>query len=159
MSTKSVPKLLAKVESLKKATARARDKAGEVASELVRTAVTGGTAFTAGLVTGRYGEAKTKLFGVPGTLAVAGGAHLFALLGVGKGAEEHVRSIGNGSLSAYLTTQGLKVGAKMAAEASAPKTSGDDLMLGNDPVQALLNPSMAGGEALNLEVPDYVPAD
>lgn len=113
----SIKKAQQQIQSLRMGTRRARQKAGEVTEKLVRTAEIGGTSFGFGFLNGRQGG--VELFGVPIELAVGIGANLFAMMGVGRGMETHLASVGDGALAAYFHTLGRGVG----KAALTPKTA------------------------------------
>lgn len=114
MSTALVKKWQHKAEMAKKASARAREKAGELMKTTLDAGIAGGTAFGLGALHARAeGEAtpeKAKeaysIFGIPLPLAVAAAAHGAALFGVGHGMEQHFRSAGNGAIAAHLFLTG-----------------------------------------------------
>lgn len=112
VSFKEALALREKVARLQHSTKKARQKAGEVVQEVVRTAEVGGAAFALAYIDGkraREGKPHLDIFGVPGTLAVGVGAKVAALMGVG-GAEEHVKAIGDGALAAYFANVGFTAG-------------------------------------------------
>lgn len=146
-SIATLNKMKARIEGFRKATARAREKAGEATQTIVASAEIGGAAFLHGLATGRYGEEKLKIAGVPLGLGLGVGANVLALVGVGRGMEDHLRNLGNGALAGYLSNLGLRTGAKLKSEAGV---SGE--LPGDDAVMQLLTPgSVSGGEGVYAE--------
>jgi hypothetical protein len=119
-------KLQKRAVSLQASTKRARENAGQVVNHVVRTGEVAGTAFGLGVVQGRTGG--MAFFGVPLELGLGVGAHAFALLGVGRGAETHLAAVGDGALAAYFGTMGRGVGKTMKGGAvSGSKQAGRGL--------------------------------
>lgn len=119
MASNSIAKLQHQVAMARKSTQRAREKAGELMSQALETGLSGGTAYAFGVWEGSISDADYKrfeLFGVPAPLAVGIGAHAAALFGVGKGMEQHFRSVGNGAISAHLFALGRQMGRGMLAK-------------------------------------------
>jgi hypothetical protein len=107
------------LERAQSATKRAREKAGEMTETAIGVVTTAGTAFGFGYLEGRVTDKKQfeLVPGLPLPLAVGAAAHVFALLGVGRGMETHLKNIGNGALAAHLNGLGRQVGAKAKATA------------------------------------------
>lgn len=121
MASMSLSRLNHQLAVAKKASARARAKAGELMETALDTGLTGGTAMALGVWSkSQPGSFKDLMFGVPAPLAIGLGAHAAALFGVGRGMDKHVRSIGNGAIAAHL----FNVGQDIAA-AQTPSVSGD----------------------------------
>lgn len=125
-----------KVTRLQSTTKRAREKAGEVVTDLVRAAEVSGVAAAIGYLQGKRaqeGKESLSLFGVPLDLGVGVVAHVLGIMGVG-GAEDHFKAIGDGGLATYFSTLGYTAGksGKGLAEATRaaltpPKVSGASL--------------------------------
>jgi len=127
MASMSLVKAKKQIESLKQSSKRARAKAGEMTESLLTTGEVAGTAFAIGFWEGRIDNAKQfEIFSVPVPLAMGVGAHVFALLGVGRGMEGHLRSIGNGALAAHLNG----IGRRLGQEAKTTKVTSGVEMLG-----------------------------
>ena len=120
------------IERFKASTKRAREKAGEMTESVLTIAETAGTAFAVGYFAGQIdmsdeaSKKKFELFGVPYPLLVGIGAHAFALMGVGRGMESHLKNIGTGALSAHL----FGIGYNMKPNAANKKIAGDIDLLG-----------------------------
>ena len=124
MPTQSITKMRDTVSRLYATTKRAREKAGELTESVVTAAEVSGTAFAIGYWEGRIDKPEDfEVFGVPIPLAAGLGAHLFAIFGVGRSMESHMRSFGNGALAAHLNGVGRKLGQK--AKISSPAVSGE----------------------------------
>lgn len=122
--TTSITKLQKALVTAKKSSARAREKAGELMEQALDAALTGGSAWALGLWEGRAQNRKDyELFGVPAPLVVAAGAYAGMLFGVGRGMEQHVRSIGNGALAAHLNGLGRTMGQRWASSGSLTASS------------------------------------
>ena len=106
-----------KIASLTAASKRARSKAGEATENIMGAATTAGVATLFGSLRGKYGGDIMKVGGIPTDLMTAGILHSLALLGVGRGMEQHLRNAGNGALSAA----GFVWGAKMGMASLVPK--------------------------------------
>ena len=114
MASLSLVKARKKIDSLQKSTRNARKKAGEVVETVVEAGETVGTAFAFGLFEGQLKDPKSfEIFTVPIPLATGLVSHAFALMGVGKGMERHMRAIGNGALAAHLNGVGRGLGKEM----------------------------------------------
>lgn len=101
-----------KVVRLQHSTKRAREKAGEVVTDLVRAAEVSGVAAGIGFLQGKRakdGKAAISIFGVPLDLAIGATAHVLGIMGVG-GAEDHFKAIGDGGLATYFSTLGYQAG-------------------------------------------------
>lgn len=140
MASPALAKMKDRLQRMQATTRRAREKAGEVAENVVGTATTVGSAFAIGAAQGYLGEEKMKVFNVPVPLLVGLGSHLFAIMGTGGQGETHLRNIGNGSLSAYAAFAGLKMAARQKGRQIM---MGDDtqIMGQKDPVLDLLSVS------------------
>lgn len=111
MSSGAITRYKHALERAHASTKRAREKAGEVMQTAIDASLSSGTAFAFGIWNGRVGERKEyELFGVPAPLLAAVAAHGAAVMGVGRGMEGHLRSIGNGALSAHLFGIGSEMG-------------------------------------------------
>ena len=134
-----------KIEHFRKATARAREKAGEMTESVLSIAETAGTAFAVGYFAGGIDKTQDEinkaagkgsafeLFGVPYPLLLGIGAHAFALMGVGRGMESHLKNVGTGALSAHLFTIGYNMKVKYPGEGKTAVNkiiAGDVDMLG-----------------------------
>jgi hypothetical protein len=117
MASVALSKMRHQIERFKASTARAREKAGEVTHTILEIAETGGTCFAFGYYEGMITDPKKfELFSVPVPLLTGVAAHAFALLGVGRGMEDHLKAIGTGALAAHLNGIGRVMGAKHAAK-------------------------------------------
>lgn len=99
--------------------ARARtitEKSEETVGQVIRTMEVGGSAFTAGVLKGRYGT--VEIAGVPADLGAAVVLHGIGFLGGGK-YKEHLHAFGDGVLASYLTAVGAGIGDRMARESAA----------------------------------------
>lgn len=105
-----------KYTNAKKAVQRAREDARETVMAVVRSVEVGGTAFSFGIVNGRWG--RPELLGVPVDL---GGSIAFHSLGflMDKEIAGHLHNLGDGAMASYLTALGTGIGAKMLQESSA----------------------------------------
>jgi hypothetical protein len=122
MASQGLARMRHQVERFKMATKNARAKAGEVTEALLTLGETAGTAFAFGYYEGAVTSPKQfEFFGVPAPLLAGLGAHAFALLGVGRGMDEHLRAIGNGALASHLNGIGRQMG-----KAHPIKTGEDD---------------------------------
>jgi len=110
ISMRDVDKLKNRLASLKRSSAKAREKAGESVERLLMSAEVGGTAFAFGQVQARYGG--VNILGVPADLGVGIAANVMSILGVGRGMETHLANIGNGALAAYAFKTGHDMGVK-----------------------------------------------
>lgn len=120
--TTSIAKLQHKLAVARKSTARAREKAGELMETALETGLTGGMALALGVWSRSSPSSFKDLgFGVPAPLAIGIAAHAASMFGVGRGMEQHVRSLGNGAIAAHLFSVGQDM---VAAKASAPQVSG-----------------------------------
>ena len=125
MASVALSKMRNQIERFKSATKNARAKAGELTETVLNTGETVGTAFAFGYYEGSVTDPKQfELFGVAAPLLAGLGAHVFALVGVGRGMEDHLRAIGNGALAAHLNGIGRQMGKKHPIAAKA--VSGDD---------------------------------
>ncbi len=123
ISRREYDEALTTAENAKTRAKKMKDRADEAAMQLVEAAEISSSAFTIGLLDGRYGG--VEIAGVPLSLGTAAALHLTAFMGV---APRHLHAFGNGALAAYLNTLGSGVGAKMAqdnmAKMSATVTQG-----------------------------------
>lgn len=112
--TRSLAKLQSRIQTLQASNKRAREKVGETMENVLHAAESTGTAYALGYLRGKADNPnKFELVsGVPTDLSVAAGAHLMALMGVGKGMESHLAAIGNGALASYAVVQGMRHGRK-----------------------------------------------
>lgn len=100
------------VSRFKHATRKAREKAGEVVTDLVRAAEVSGVAAALGYWAGttkKAGGDHPAFFGIPADLAVGVASHVLGIMGVG-GAEDHFKAIGDGGLATYFSTLGYSAG-------------------------------------------------
>lgn len=127
MSITSLTKARAAVARAQASSKRAREKAGELMQVTVHAALTGATAYALGVLEGQLDNPKQfEFLGVPIPLAVAVGAHGAALLGVGRGMEQHFTAVGNGALAAHAAGMGRALGAELKARrGGAPAVRGD----------------------------------
>jgi hypothetical protein len=143
----SLVRLKDKLVRMQATTRRAREKAGEVAENIVGSATTVGSAFAIGAAQGYLGEEKMRVFNVPVPLIVGLGAHLAAIVGTGGQGETHLRNIGNGALAAYASFAGLKMAARQKNRQIMLGDEGQQqFVVGRDPVQELL--SVSGDDSL-----------
>ncbi len=134
------------VQRMKASSARARKKAGETMETVVRTAEVSGTAFGLGILQARSGDPEgIKVAGVNLNLGIGLGAHLFGLLGVGRGMESHLKAVGDGALGVYAFTAGLGVGGDMI--------SGEG---GRTEIMGALGPGGQGWDGIDDLEDDYV---
>lgn len=129
ITLRDAQKLKNQVTNLKKASARAREKAGEATERLLMAAEVGGTAFAFGQIQARYGG--VVILGVPSDLGLGVLANVASLLGVGRGMEAHLANIGNGALASYAFRSSYNMGvesmtkAKKAIPTQATRILGD----------------------------------
>ncbi len=96
---------------LKQRIANIQKKAEKTTEKLLRTAETGGAAFAAGVIQGRTGG--IEVVGVPLELGLGVALNVVGWFnGAGKHSE-HLNNVGDGFLSAYLTTLGRAVGVSL----------------------------------------------
>lgn len=115
--TASIAKLQHKLQLARKASARTREKAGELMEHALDAGITSGTAMALGVWSKKApGSFKDMGFGVPSPLALALGGYAASLFGVGRGMEKHIRSVANGCLAVH----GFCVGQDYAGSVSAP---------------------------------------
>lgn len=113
MSSTALIKARDHILRLQAATKRAREKSAEVMENVIVAGETVGSAFLFGMWEGRVDNPKHfELGGVPVPLLVGIGAHAFAMMGVGRGMEDHFRAVGNGALASHLNGIGRRVGAE-----------------------------------------------
>lgn len=101
-----------------RAMARARnitEKSEETIGQVIQSAEIQASAFTAGVVKGRFGS--IEIVGVPADLGAAVGGHVLAFFGGGK-YKEHIHNLSDGVLASYMTALGAGIGARMAVEAA-----------------------------------------
>lgn len=118
----TIKKLQDRLATAQRRTASVRKQAGAFVESAVRTAEICGVAFALGYFQGKKGG--WEIMGVPMELALGLVSHAAALAGIGMGAAEHVRAIGDGSLAAYMTTYGRGMGRESAAKEAKPSTKG-----------------------------------
>jgi hypothetical protein len=112
--------LRSKMARLHGATSKMRAKAGETMETMVRSGEIAATSFALGVVHTRFADAGNRppmVFGVPVELLGGVAAHAFALMGVGRGMESHMRAVGDGALAVYFSTVGRGVGKQMKSGA------------------------------------------
>lgn len=120
MSSTALVKARDHIMRLQAATKRAREKTAEVMENVITSAETVGTSFAFGLWEGRITDSKQfELGGIPIPLLAGVSAHAFALLGVGRGMEDHLRAIGNGALASHLNGIGRRVGSQSKIKKSS----------------------------------------
>jgi hypothetical protein len=104
-----------KYTNAKKSVQRAREEARDTVMAVVRSVEVGGTAFSFGIINGRWG--RPELLGIPVDL---GGS--LALHGLGfimdKEIAGHLHNLGDGAMASYLTSLGTGIGAKMLQEST-----------------------------------------
>lgn len=137
MSRSEVMRLAKKAESLQNRVKKATEKADQVIEKVVRTAEVGASAFSFGLVQGRYG--LIELAGVPIDLAAGIGGHILGFMGVGGQMNSHVHSLADGALAAYAVTMGRGAGEKWKQSAA----SGDKPIEAKQSGQSLSEREMA----------------
>lgn len=139
ISLAEAKRLQARVQSLQSSTKRAREKAGEVVTSIVRAAEVSAVAGAIGYMQGKRaadGKEAISIAGVPLDLAVGVAGHVMAVMGVG-GAEDHFKAIGDGGLATYFSTLGYTAGKSGKGLAEAAK--------------AALTPPKVSGQALSAE--------
>lgn len=127
-----------KFEAAKASSRRVRQKMGETTEALIDAGLSAGTGFALGAYAGGLkADASGKVHGwevagVPVPLAIAGAAHMAALMGVGRGMEDRLRAIGTGALTVHAFGAGRKLvearhlaaGAKVSGELPSRQGSG-----------------------------------
>ena len=122
MASTSLAKYKGMIERYKASTARAREKAGEAMETALDAGLVSGAAFAFGIWEGKVNDPEHfELVGVPVPLIAGIAGHAFALLGVGKGMEQHFRSVANGALASHLNGVGRRVGAEWDTKAKDAK--------------------------------------
>lgn len=138
ISLAEAARLRDRVQRFQNQTKKAREKAGEIVTEVVRTGEVALTAGAIGYFQGKRaaeGKDPLALFGVPLDLAVGVLAKGLAISGVGgNGAEEHFKAVGDGAIATYFSTlgftagkQGLGIADTIKKSLGAPKVSGQSL--------------------------------
>lgn len=117
LSQQEVMDLRGRAESALARAKRAMEKADVVVDRVVKTTVTGGTAFALGVAQGRYGS--VEVVGVPADLGLGVLAHVAGFAGVGGNANDYLHAVGDGALAAYLVTLGRGVGKDWAEKSGA----------------------------------------
>lgn len=109
-----------KYTSARKAVQKVRAEAQETVMSVVRSVEVGGTAFSFGIVNGRWG--RPELLGVPVDL---GGSMVLHSLGflLDKELAGHLHNLGDGAMASYLTSLGTGIGAKMLQESTAQRAA------------------------------------
>jgi len=116
LSLSQLSNLESKYTSAKKSVQRVREEAQATVMQVVRTVEVGGTAFSFGIVNGRWG--RPEFVGVPVDLLTSIGLHGLGFV-LDKEAAPHLHNLGDGALASYLTALGTGIGAKMLQESSA----------------------------------------
>lgn len=148
MATLSLKKMQRSLESAKRNSQRMRAKAREGVETVLRTGEVCGTSLLFGVVKGRTGDTPS-VAGVPLDLGLGLAGHGMAIMGIGGGMEGHLRGFADGCLASFSHTQGVAIGANMAARAgTAPATSGEEGVSG---YLDATDDEMAGGYGLTEE--------
>lgn len=149
MGSPAVRRLQKRIESMRKSTRRAREKAGEVVENVLCTAETAGTGFALGYAEARFPEAFSRgIFGVNPSLAAGIGCHAFAMFGSGN-ADDHFRAVGNGALTAYAFTKGREFASRAGISGADPS----DYLL-----DAHYEPAVSGDELAYDDIADLADA-
>lgn len=112
MNLAEMRRLANRAQSLQKSSARAREKLGEITSDLVRAAEVSGVSLALGYIQGKRaseGKELMRPFGMPLELGLGVAGHVLAVMGVG-GAEDHFKAIGDASLATYFSNLGYNTG-------------------------------------------------
>lgn len=97
-----------RLESIKARLANIRKSAERSTEKMLRTAETGGAAFTMGVVQGKTGG--VEVMGVPIDLGLGLTLNVLGYFGAAGKMSDHLNNVGDGCLAAYLTTVGRGVG-------------------------------------------------
>lgn len=100
----SVGKLQKMVQRYQSTSRHVREKAGETMQTAIGVGVSAGSGFLLGYMSKKAPAQFATSFGagVPFPLAMAVAAHAAALMGVGRGMEEHIRTVGDSAITAHL---------------------------------------------------------
>lgn len=121
LSQAEVSDAMTRAQSLARRARGALEKADAVVDRVVKTTVTGGTAFGFGVAQGRWGG--IEVLGVPADLGFGVLAHVAGFAGIGGKATDYMHAAGDGALACYLATLGRGVGRDWSVKAtgSAPQ--------------------------------------
>lgn len=97
-----------RLESFKARLANIRKSAEKSTEKMLRTAETGGAAFTMGVIQGKTGG--VEIVGVPVDLGLGIALNVLGYFGAAGKMSDHLNNVGDGCLAAYLTTVGRGVG-------------------------------------------------
>lgn len=110
-------------EAARASSRRVRQKIGESTQALVNAGLSAGTGFALGAFAGSLKDPKDwEVAGVAIPVWVGGLAHAAALMGVGRGQEDHLRAIGTGALTVHAFGMGRKL---IEAKKVSAKVSGE----------------------------------
>ena len=107
-----------KYTAAQKRVQRVREEAQETVMTVVRSVEVGGTAFSLGIVNGRWG--RPELVGVLVDLGASIALHGLGFL-LDKDVAGHLHNMGDGAMASYLTALGTGIGAKMLQESTAAR--------------------------------------
>lgn len=116
-------------ESAKNRLRRGKEKAEEMAGQVLQTVEVAGSAFALGYARGRLSgdDGEWKMAGVDPELLAGVAFHGLGFLGLFGKYSEHVHNVGDGSLAAYAALKGIDLGASKNKTSSAglmPRTAG-----------------------------------
>jgi hypothetical protein len=115
-----------RLESFKARLANIRKSAERSTEKMLRTAETGGAAFTMGVIQGKTGG--VEIVGVPIDLGLGLTLNVLGYFGAAGKMSDHLNNVGDGCLAAYLTTVGRGVGQNWGQKGSlSEKSSGVSL--------------------------------
>ncbi len=97
-----------RLEAFKARLANIRKTAEKSTEKMLRTAETGGAAFTMGVIQGKTGG--VEVVGVPVDLGLGIALNVLGYFGAAGKMSDHLNNVGDGCLAAYLTTVGRGVG-------------------------------------------------
>jgi len=107
-------RLLRTAQNARASIKRAKEHANEAVERMVQTVEVGSTAFSFGIINGRFNG--VEVLGVPLDALAAFSMHAIAFFGV---APDHMHNFGDGAMASYLTTSGAGIGRAMAVRAGA----------------------------------------
>lgn len=113
VSLKALETLETKAKNASARIRRVQEEAHDVMMAVVGSVETFSTAFSFGVINGRW--QSPELLGVPVDLLTGIGLHAVGFLIQNGG--EHMHNLGNGAMCSYFTTLGLGVGGRMLKEA------------------------------------------
>lgn len=111
-----------RLEGLKTRIASIRKRAEQTTEKFIRTAETGGAAFTMGMIQGRTGG--IEVVGVPLELGLGIGLNVLGYFGGAGKHSDHLNNLGDGCLAAYLTMLGRGVGVSMKGKSLSGGSAG-----------------------------------